>query len=689
MALETGIGNSFPLGSRIMGDGVNFSVYSRNALEVQLLLFDHTEAAEPSHVIRLDARRHRTYHYWHIHVKGIGAGQLYGWRVIGPFAPERGLRFDPGKVLLDPYARAVETPRSYSRWHACLSGDNTASCLKSVVVDLRDYGWEEDKHPRTPYWRTVIYELHVRGFTIHESSGVESAKRGTYAGLIEKIPYLKELGVTAVELLPVFQFDADDAPKGLKNYWGYSPLSFFAPHAAYSSRRNPDGPIREFRDMVKALHRAGLEVILDVVFNHTAEGSELGPTLCFKGLENSAYYILSEDRRSYANYSGTGNTLNANHPIVRRMIVDSLKYWVSDMHVDGFRFDLASILSRDETGKPIQDPPVLWDIESDPVLAGTKLIAEAWDAGGLYQVGGFVGDSWKEWNGQFRDDVRRFVKGDNDTVGRVASRLVGSPDLFAHEEREPEQSVNFVTCHDGFTLADLVSYNRKHNELNGENNQDGTNDNHSWNCGVEGPTQEPQVHALRLQQMKNLIALNLFAVGTPMLLMGDEMARTQNGNNNAYAQDNPTSWMDWSLLERNKGLFRFVQELVRLRRDENGHDVRENQSLNQLLKSSRIVWHGVKLHKPDWGEQSHSLACSGLAPHGRGSFHMMMNAWWKDLVFEVPDVVGGWRRWVDTALPSPQDIVPLAQAPAYDKRTYLVRARSLAVLWMDAVPAPR
>ncbi len=358
--------------------------------------------------------------------------------------------------------------------------------MKSVVVDPSAYDWEGDTSPLRLAILTHhrLRGTHLRGFTAHPSSGVAEAKRGTYAGFIEKIPYLQELGITAVEFLPIFQFDAQDCPPGRVNYWGYAPFSFFAPHQAYSSRQDPLGPVDEFRDLVKALHRAGIEVLLDVVYNHTAEGGHDGPTLCFRGVDNRTYYILESDR--YANYSGTGNTLNANHPIVRRMIVDSLRYWVEEMHVDGFRFDLASILSRDSAGQVMSSPPVLWDIESDPVLAGTKMIAEAWDAAGLYQVGTFAGDSWKEWNGRFRDDVRDFFRSQEHSVRRIADRFLGSPEIYGHKQREAEQSVNFVTCHDGFTLNDLVSYNEKHNLENGEGNCDGADDNRSWNCGVEG-----------------------------------------------------------------------------------------------------------------------------------------------------------------------------------------------------------
>ncbi len=513
-------------------------------------------------MVPLDPVANRTYHYWHAFVPGVTNGQLYAYRVHGPDAPERGLRFDPRKLLLDPYGRAIVTPPGYDRANAIAADGGMSRAMKNAVVDPAAYDWEDDAHPRTPSARTIIYEMHVRGFTRHPSSGLGGDIRGTYAGLIEKIPYLRDLGITAVELLPVFHFDPQDAPPDRVNYWGYSPLSFFAPHGPYSSRRDPLGPLDEFRDMVKALHRAGIEVILDVVFNHTAEGNENGPTLSFRGIANGAYYILEPDRRYYSNYSGCGNSLNANHPVVRRMILDSLRYWVVEMRVDGFRFDLASILARDEQGRVLPNPPVLWDIETDPLLAGTKLIAEAWDAAGLYQVGSFVGDSWKEWNGRFRDDARDFFRGEPGALRRFADRLVGSPGIFAHEHREPEQSVNFVTCHDGFTLNDLVSYNSKHNEANGEMNQDGSNDNKSWNCGIEGPTDDPGVDDLRNRQVKNFLTATMLSIGVPMFLMGDECRHTQRGNNNPWCQDNDTSWLDWSLLERHADVHRFFRLLA-------------------------------------------------------------------------------------------------------------------------------
>ena len=681
------IGRSSPLGATVMDGGVNFSVYSRGGTGVELLLFDREDDARPSRAIYIDPATNRDYHYWHVFVPGVRPGQIYGYRVAGPFDPAIGMRFDSAKVLLDPYGRAVVVPRNYSRAAARSEGDNAATAMKSVVVDALTYDWEGDTPLNRPSTRTIIYEMHVRGFTRHPSSGVGEEKRGTYAGLIEKIPYLRQLGVTAVELLPVFQFDAQDCPPGRTNYWGYAPVSFFAPHQAYSSRRDPLGPVHEFRDMVKALHRAGIEVILDVVFNHTAEGDSKGPTLSLRGMDNSTYYILDQDRSRYADYSGTGNTLNANHPIVRRMITDSLRYWVDDMHVDGFRFDLASILARDASGCVMPDPPVLWDIESDPSLAGTKLIAEAWDAAGLYQVGSFIGDCWKEWNGRFRDDLRSFLRAEGGSVPRFADRLIGSPEIYGHEEREAEQSINFATCHDGFTLNDLVSYEQKHNEANGEDNRDGMNDNRSWNCGVEGPTGDPAVERLRNRQVKNFLAATLLSLGMPMILMGDEVRRTQRGNNNAYCQDNEISWFDWTLQAKHADVHRFVRLLIERRMMRDSEHERRRVSLNQLIRGANKEWHGIRLHQPDWGEHSHSLALSAELRKEKLLFHLIMNAFWESLAFELPLAEKGkgnvWRRWIDTGLDSPDDIVEWRKAPLIQGYSYRVEPRSVAVLYAE------
>ena len=680
-------GRSAPLGATVVDGGVNFSLFSRNATDVELLLFDRVDDSRPERVIRIDPHTNRSYHYWHVFVPSLPPGQIYGYRVDGPSDPASGMRFDPAKVLLDPYGLGVVVPDNYSRDAASRGGDNSAQAMKSVVVDPSLYDWEGDTPLMRPSSRTIIYEMHVRGFTRHPSSDVAENIRGTYRGLIERIPYLKQLGITAVELLPGFQFDAEDCPPGRTNYWGYAPVSFFAPHRAYSSRQDPLGPVDEFRDMVKALHRAHIEVILDVVFNHTAEGDHRGPTLSFRGIDNGIYYILEQDRTRYANYSGTGNTLNANNPIVRRMIVDSLRYWVEQMHVDGFRFDLASILARDSSGSPLPNPPVLWDIESDPVLAGTKLIAEAWDAAGLYQVGSFVGDSWKEWNGRFRDDVRSFFRGEEGSVTRVAQRLLGSPDIYGHEEREAEQSINFATCHDGFTLNDVVSYNHKHNEANGEDNRDGANDNRSWNCGVEGETDDPEVESLRNRQVKNFFTVTMLSLGIPMILMGDEARRTQHGNNNAYSQDNELGWFDWTLLERHADVHRFVTLLTKRRLLRDMEAERRRISLNQLIRGANISWHGVRLNSPDWNDPSHSLALGAEMRSEKLVLHLILNAYWEPLDFELPSVLNDqpnpWRRWIDTSLASPGDIVAWQTAPHIPGFSYRAGARSVVVLFSN------
>ena len=674
-------GTSFPLGATIGRGGVNFSVFSKHATGVQLVFFDRVDAKEPSRVIDLHPRHQRSYHYWHVFVPGAIAGQYYGYRVDGPFDPEHGHRFDRDKVLLDPYGKCVARPAGWSRAAAREPGDNCATALKSVVADPGAYDWEGDRPLHTPFARTVVYEMHVGAFTRHPNSGVAVANRGTYQGVIEKIPYLLDLGITAVELLPVFAFDDQDAPGGL-NDWGYQPISFFAPHPGYSSRPDVLGALDEFRDMVKALHSAGIEVILDVVYNHTTEGGADGPTMCFRGFGNDTYYIL--DRAScFADYSGCGNTLNANQSIVRRLILDSLHYWVTEMHVDGFRFDLASILSRDEQGRPMATPPLVWDIESDPVFANVKLIAEAWDAAGLYQVGSFIGDSWKEWNGKFRDDVRAFLKGDSGTVHAFAHRLTGSPDVFGHEEREPEQSINFVTCHDGFTLNDLVSYNTKHNEANGHANLDGAFDNLSWNCGVEGPTDDPAVERLRNRQVKNFLAVTMLAVGTPMLLMGDEVRRTQRGNNNAYCINDDTTWFDWDLVVRHGDVRRFAKELIALRVNRGLPIERFDMTLREMLQHQPVTWHGVKLHAPDWGHDSHTLAATTHLHGDQAQLHIIVNAYWEALEFEIPpagETHSAWRRIIDTFLDSPDDVCAWADAPTVQASSYLVQPRSVVLL---------
>jgi len=662
---------------------VAFSVFSKHASRVDLLLYDAVDARAPSRILTLDPRVNRTNHYWHAFVPGAGVGQVYAYRAWGPDDPARGHCFDPDKVLIDPYGRAVGVPAAYDRFAGARPGRNDPYAMKSVVADLSRYDWEDDAPLRRPFAQTVIYEAHVRGFTRHPSSGVPRERRGTYAGFVEKIRYLQDLGVTAVELLPIFQFDPQDAPPGRTNYWGYAPVSFFAPHLGYAASGDPLGALDELRDLVKALHRAGLEVILDVVYNHTAEGDARGPTQSLKGLGNADYYTLTDGGAGYANFSGTGNTLNAGHAVTRRLILDSLRHWVREFHVDGFRFDLASILARDASGQPVPNPPLLWDIDTDAELAGTKLIAEAWDAAGLYQVGSFAGDFWKEWNGKFRDDVRAFVKGQPGMVPRLADRLLGSPDLYGERPRQPEQSINFVTAHDGFTLNDLVSYDRKHNEANGEGNRDGEAHNLSWNHGVEGPSDDPAIEALRNRQVKNFLALTLLSLGAPMIVMGDEVRRSQRGNNNAYCQDNEISWMDWRLLERHADVHRFVRELIGLRflRDhvrDGGH-----MTLSEMRDKAQVRLHGVRLGRPDLTEPSRSLALSATSLSGKLHMYFAVNAWWEPLTFELPPPPAHdtpWRRVLDTARDAPDDIHPLSEAPAIDDVEARVAPRSLLAL---------
>ena len=674
-------GWSAPLGATTRAGGVNFSLHAPAATAVELCLFDAPDSATPSQVHSFDPAAHRTGSYWHGHLEGIGPGQLYGWRVDGPSRPAEGWRFDPANLLLDPYAMALVMPNGYARAPGRSSAGGWGTAMKGVVVDPLAYDWEGDRPLRRSPDQTIVYELHLRGFTAHPSSGVAPERAGTYLGLIERIPYLVDLGITAVELLPIFAFDPLAAPPGRRNYWGYQPVSFFAPHPGYASRPDPLAALEECRAMVKALHRAGIEVILDVVYNHTAEGGEEGPCFGFRGLADADYYLHDAEGRSIDD-TGCGNTLRGNHPVVRRMIRQSLRHWVQHLHIDGFRFDLASVLDRDPAGQPTPYSAVLLDIDTDPVLAGTKLIAEAWDAAGLYQVGSFVGDNWREWNGRFRDDIRRFVKGDAGLVPALSQRLIGSPDIYGHKHREASASVNFITCHDGFCLADLVSYDRKHNEANGEDNRDGSDDNASWNCGEEGPSQDPAVLALRARQSRNLLSLLLLSFGMPMLLMGDELGRSQQGNNNAYAHDDPLSWLDWTLLERNADLHRFVRELIAYRR-RRWTDGTSGLSLADQLQRHAVHWHGVALDQPDWSPSSRSLAVTITSLDGDFRWHAMVNAWWEPLRFALPEPDGGqerWHRWIDTSRPSPDDIVHPEQAPAVEEPHWTVPGRSLSVL---------
>ncbi len=679
-AIEPGV--ALPLGTTTHPDGVNFSIFSESATEVVLLIFESFSSVEPIQTVRFDPFQNKTFHFWHVFLRGCGPGMFYGLRVDGPSDPASGHRFNANKVLIGPYARGI-SKALWNRFDAIGPQDNLATSMRCAIVDTEAYDWEGDRPLKRAIYESIIYEVHVGGFTRSATSGVAHA--GTFAGMIEKIPYLKSLGVTAVELLPICDFDdsvtsMNPAGEPIRNYWGYSTVAFFTPHTGYCVDRGL-GHANEFRDLVKALHRAGIEVILDVVFNHTDEGNEFGPTYSFRGIDNRSYYLLDPaNPAGYLNYSGCGNTFNANHPLPQKFIVDCLRYWVEEMHVDGFRFDEGSILARGEDGNPLVHPPVIWQIELDETLRDTKMIAEAWDAAGLYQVGHFPGDRWCEWNGRYRDDVRRFVKGDPGLVAAVASRLGGSADIYQARGQTPDNSINFMTVHDGFTLNDLVSYDAKHNEANGEGNADGINDNLSWNCGVEGPTDDPAIDALRARQIKNFMTILLLSRGVPMLLGGDERRRTQRGNNNAYNQDNPTSWFDWTPSASGDEIFRFVQQMITFRKS---HPTLWQPTFYTGAIGERgrpdISWHGTRLGNPGFDDPlARSLACT-IAGIGRsGDLHVMMNMFWEPLDFEIP----GNQQWhvaIDTFASTPYDIGSPNPVLATDS-TYRVHERSIVVL---------
>jgi glycogen operon protein len=702
--INTLSGRPYIYGATLYPEGCNFALFSKNATSVSLLLFNDYKDSEPAHIIALDKRLNKTGDMWHIFVEGIKEGQYYGYAVDGPYDPVNGHRFNVNKLLIDPYSKAVSghyhwnksSAYGYDRNHPdrdlfFCKIKNYDTHSKSIVVDDRDFDWEGDKPLHIPMKDTIIYETHVRGFTRHPSSKVNHP--GSYIGLIEKIPYLKELGITTVELLPVHEFNELEkietnplTGEKLVNYTGYSTLAFFAPDSWYSTKREGLTAVREFKEMVKALHKAGIEVILDVVYNHTGEGNEMGPTLSFKGLDNSIYYML-ENGRYYKNYSGCGNTMNCNHPVVKRMIKDSLRYWVVDMHVDGFRFDLAAILGRDENGHWVPDYSVLSEISHDPILSNTKLIAEGWDAAGLYKVGGFP-EGWAEWNGKFRDDVRAFVKGDAGAASDLAKRISGSADLYFFGSRKPYHSINFITSHDGFTLNDLVSYNNKHNIANAENNRDGDSHNLSWNCGVEGETDDKKILELRERQMRNFITILMISQGTPMLFSGDEVKFTKKGNNNTYCHDNELNWFDWNLIYKNRDFFEFCKALIAFRKKHpslrrEDFFLGEDFSQNNL---NDINWHGVKSGKPDWSPSSRSLAfmIDGSKPETGSDkkdndIYVALNSYWDTLEFELPTLKNkNWHLVVNTYETS--GFYPEDTSPVVKENKFKVRERSAIVL---------
>ncbi len=664
-------GRAYPLGSAIRDTGVRFAIVSRHATRVWLALFDSIEDRTPAVEIEYDPLKHRTGDIWSIFVEGLSSGALYMYRMDGPFDPERGHRYDPSRYLLDPYSRVVV-------------GSAEDGTMKSMAVEEKP-DWVEDTRPRVPNEELVIYETHVRGFSAHESSPVEH--RGTYTGIVEMIPYLKDLGVTAVELLPIHEYGelrlgrcSIATREELRNYWGYNSIGFLAPTGRYAIDDSRGHQLDEFRAMVSALHNAGIEIILDVVFNHTSEGGENGPTLSFRGIDNAVYYMLDE-RGAYRNFSGCGNTLNCNHPLVRDFILDCLRYWVTIMHVDGFRFDLASILGRDTKGHIVENAVLIERIAEDPALRDTKLIAEAWDAGGAYQVGSFGDVRWAEWNGRYRDDVRRYWCETPGMKSAFATRLSGSADLYQVAGRTPAHSINFITCHDGFTLRDLVSYETKHNLDNGENNRDGSDANFGWNCGVEGETDDAEIGALRLRMQKNFIATLFLSLGTPMLLGGDEFGRTQRGNNNAYCQDNEISWYDWTLLEPYKDLRRFCRAMIAFRR--------ENPALSRLtyfdgLPCSAngepdLAWFSPNGHAMDWDDSDLCVAACINAEVNAGTWlYPIFNPSTSDCAFTLP--AGSWRLRVDTSQNAPDDLPAKSSRKANLSSAITLRGKSVVVL---------
>ena len=684
------IGHRYPAGTTAGADGTNFCIFSRHATAVQLLLYEQPDSSAPFQIITLDPRKNRNFFFWHVFVEGMTGQEKisYTWKVDGPENGNLGHRFDPSIELLDPWAKAVTDIMWQRKYNRDTREENHSTSMRGMVLPPSSYDWEGDKPLEQAPEKEIIYELHVGGFTSHPSAAV--AHPGTFCGIIEKIPYLQELGVTTVELLPVMAFDKQDLPDdsrdlGLLNYWGYATHSFFSPHPGYCIDPLSGSHRDEFRDMVKALHQAGISVILDVVFNHTAEGGEDGPTINFKGLMNRGFYHLEDpDKTQYKNYSGCGNTVNCNHPLVARFIIESLEYWVREFHVDGFRFDLASILARGEDGEPMYHAPVVWNIEFSNILAHTRLFAEAWDAGGLYMVGGFPGFRWAEWNGRYRDIMRKFVKGEPGMVPELATRLTGSSDLYQHSGRLPMSSVNFITCHDGFTLIDLVSYNRKHNQANGEENRDGDNHNHSSNYGIEGTTDDPVINALRLRQVKNFMAMLMLSQGVPMILAGDEVLRSQQGNNNCYCQDNELSWFDWNLLEKNRGMFCFTKGMIELRKRHPCLMQRHYLSgkKTDVAGMQDVTWHGPQLNKPQWTDSScRVLACtlSRVEP-GEEDLHIMFNMSEDNLAMELPQLKG--RKWhlaVDTARAISLDVIEPRQQQAIREKNIQVSSHSVVV----------
>jgi isoamylase len=681
-------GHVLPFGATMVPNGINFSIYSSEAIDCTLVLFERGEA-EPFAEIRFP-EEFRTGNVYSMIVFDLDYERLeYGYRMDGPFKPEEGHRFDKSIILSDPYAKAIGGRDS---WLATPNWDNIYPYRSRLVFE--DFDWENDHPLETPIEDLVIYEMHVRGFTQHPSSKVKNP--GTFAAIRSKIAYLKELGINCVELMPIYEFDEWENSKEnpvtgglIVNFWGYSTVNFFSPKAGYAATGKFGMQVDELKTLVKELHKNGIEVMLDVVFNHTAEGDHRGHTISFRGIDNKTYYMLTPEGY-YFNFSGTGNTLNCNNPVVRNMVLDCLRYWAADYHIDGFRFDLAAILGRDQNGAPLSNPPLLESLAYDPILAKCKLVAEAWDAGGLYQVGSFPAyGRWAEWNGKYRDSIRKFLKGDEGLIGELAQCIQGWPDLYHY--RGPTASINFISCHDGFTLYDLFAYNEKHNEANGENNNDGGNDNHSWNCGVEGETDDAFINQLRHKQIKNALSILMVSQGVPMILSGDEVGVTKSGNNNTYCHDNELNWLDWGLLDKNADIYYFAQRITRFRR---AHPVLRSRTHFQhrdYVNSGYpdISFHGTQAWHADFSASSRCLAFMLDGAHAKSgtieddTVYVAMNSYWDALYYELPSLPNG-RNWylaVNTDMPTGEDIYDIGKEPKLDDQgRFLVGGRATVIL---------
>ena len=673
------VGSAWPLGSEVTPHGVNFSVAAPHASKVDLLIFKYENDDYPTETIKLD-QKNRSGDYWHVEIEGLTEGTIYGYKIYNEYNEKS--NDNDGYLALDPCTRAIAGWQKYIRNQKNNHRKGYSHFLKGVVT-YRDY-FDFESHPRPKHaWnKTIIYELHVGGFTKNPDSNIRDSNKGTFIGLIEKIPYLKNIGITSIELLPVFAFDSSDSPEGLENYWGYSPINWFTPHQGFVTGNNPLEARKQFKHFVEVCHDNGLEVLIDVVYNHTTEGNQDGPIISWKNFGPKTYYHQDDDE-NYQDVSGCGNSIAANRPLVRKLILESLRCWAIELGVDGFRFDLGIALSRGENLIPLDDPPLFEEIEADPQLSDVKLISEPWDCGGLYKLENFPAKKFRTWNGHFRDDIRRFWKGEKSTIWPLRDRLVGNKLLYNDNNIANKFSINFITSHDGFTLKDLVSFNKKHNLANGENNRDGENHNNSFNYGVEGPTTNKEINNLRQRQQRNLLSSLLLSPGIPMLLMGDEVGRSQGGNNNTWCQNNPLGWMTWNHENCDQDLKAFVMRLISLRKQ-----LPEFFSPDYIFDSYKdktkaktsgfwIQWHGIKVNKPDWGEWSHTLGYSINKKDEGSAIWLGLNAYKEAMLFELPKPISPWKKIIDTTYLKNKNI---SKKPLANQSNILIESNSLVVL---------